>query len=114
MSESIKWDLTSIYESDDKAYEDLKNIQKDVDKLNGLKKNPKENLTDLISPSMSVFASFNILTASACSSSLIIFEDVCSLQISPVGILSLSLFPEALDGLAFAVTSVDLFPLSSW
>ena len=48
MSESIKWDLTSIYESDDKAYEDLTNIQKDLDKLNELKKSPKENLIDLI------------------------------------------------------------------
>ena len=46
MSESIKWDLTSIYESDDKAYEDLTNREKDLDKLNELKKRPKENLID--------------------------------------------------------------------
>ena len=53
-----------------------------------------------------MFALLNILTASACSSALTILDEVCSIQISPVGIVRVTV--DALDGCAFAVTSGDL------
>ena len=72
-----------------------------------------ENLTDLISPAIAVFALLNISTASACSSSLTWLDEVCSIQISPCGIFSLSLFCIASESIAFTVTGSELLPLNS-
>ena len=58
------------------------------------------------------FASLSILIASACSSLLTMLDEVCSIQISPLGIVRVT--EDALDACASAVTSEDSFPLSSW